>query len=91
MNSAPLWNSTPNCLRMSNSSLRDRLGRFCPLTQTWPLAGLSWAAIRRSRVVLPQPEGPMMPVTLPRGMRISTLSKMVRAPRLKVRPFSSTA
>jgi hypothetical protein len=33
----------------------------------------------------------MMPVTLPRGMRISTLLKMLRAPRLKVTPFSSTA
>ncbi len=91
VNSAPLWNSTPNCLRMSNRSARASLGRFCPLTMTSPLTGRSCAAIRRSRVVLPQPDGPMMPVTLPRGIRISTLSKMARVPRLKVTPFSSTA
>ncbi|MNZ67697.1 hypothetical protein D3C78_859520 [compost metagenome] len=91
VNRAPLWNSTPICLRMSNSSLRERSGRFWPLTITAPLAGRSWAPIRRSRVVLPQPEGPMMPVTLPRGKTRSTLSKMVRVPRLKVTPFSSTA
>ena len=91
VNSAPLWNSTPMCLRASNRSLRDSVGRFWPLTHTSPALGRNCMPIKRNRVVLPQPEGPMMPVTLPRGMRISTLLKMLRVPRLKVRPFSSTA
>src|SRR5690606_31456563 len=52
---------------------------------------MSCAAIKRNKVVLPQPDGPMMAVTLPRGMTISTFLKMLRSPRWKVTPFSSTA
>jgi len=76
---------------MSNSSRRDSVGRLVPATQTSPLLGLSCAAIKRNSVVLPQPDGPMMAVTLPRGMTMSMLLKMLRSPRMKVTPFSSTA
>ncbi|HHW1837949.1 TPA: hypothetical protein ACUUED_003512 [Pseudomonas aeruginosa] len=61
------------------------------MTQTSPFEGRNWEAISRSNVVLPQPDGPMMPVTFPRGIRTSMLSKIARDPRLKVRPFNSTA
>jgi hypothetical protein len=90
VNSAPLWNSTPICLRASNRSLRDSVGRFWPLTQTSPLEAQLRAHQAQQRG-LATPDGPMMPVTLPRGMRISTLLKMLREPRLKVTSFSSTA
>lgn len=68
-----------------------KLRQVLPVDPDLPFEGRNWEAISRSNVVLPQPDGPMMPVTFPRGIRTSMLSKIARDPRLKVRPFNSTA
>src|SRR5262245_52492632 len=61
-----------------------------PETQTSPLSGLSRALTQRSRVVLPDPLGPMMATTSPFVTRRLTSRRTVVVPKRFVMRRSST-
>lgn len=64
-------------------SAREPLGceMVVPLIATRPFDGVSSSARHRSRVVLPEPDGPMMHTTSPALMPSETACKTVSAPK----------
>ena len=80
VNSAPNWNSMP-MRRRSAEQLRRGRARRRPRRRTRTRAAAlarCMPPIRRSSVVLPQPEPPRMAVTLPRAKRSDTSFRIVR-------------
>ncbi len=66
LSSAPPWNTRPRSRRSACRSARGRSRSERPSTTTSPVCGASSPARARSRVVFPQPEGPMIKNTSPR-------------------------
>ncbi len=78
VNSAPNWNSMPRRRRSRYSWAWSRAFTTSPSKTTRPLVTACTPPIRRSNVVLPQPEPPRIAVTLPRGNRSDTSFRIVR-------------
>ena len=79
VNSAPNWNSMPRRRRSRYSCVAvARRRRARRRSSTWPCVAGWTPPIRRSSVVLPQPEPPRMAVTLPRAKRSDTSFRIVR-------------
>ena len=79
VNRAPNWNSMPIFLRRAKRPALSSESRFWPSTRVVPALALSQPAMIRSRVVLPQPDWPMMPTTRPGSMRRLTPCSTGRA------------
>ena len=78
VNSAPNWNSMPSRRRSRYSCAVSRALTSSPSKTTRPCVAGCTPPIRRSSVVLPQPEPPRMAVTLPRAKRSDTSLRIVR-------------
>ena len=72
VNSAPNWNSIPILRRIAYRPSWSRSRVYWPSTYAVPSDGRITPAMMRKSVVLPQPDWPMMPITLPRGMVMVT-------------------
>ena len=66
VNSAPNWNSMPRRRRSAYMRSLSEASTRCPSKRTSPTSGEALPPIRRSKVVLPQPDPPSSAVTLPR-------------------------
>jgi len=82
VSSAPCWKSTPICCRVAYSRRFEQGQTTRPSNKTAPSVGSNCPVIKLSNVVLPVPLGPMMALTVPRGILILRPSKMSRPPRL---------
>ena len=78
VNSAPNWNSMPTRRRSAYNDSRSRGFTGDPSNDTVPRCGVSVPPIRRSSVVLPHPDPPMIAMTLPRGKVIVMSDRMTR-------------
>ena len=85
VNRADDWNSMPMSFLSSSSSARRSRVTSRPCTRTSPESGLICPPMILSRVVLPQPLGPIRAVILPRGTVMLSPSKITRAPRRNTR------
>ncbi|MNC88653.1 hypothetical protein D3C83_44920 [compost metagenome] len=79
VNRAPNWNSMPILRRSAKIPSLSRSRTDSPSTRVTPALALSQPAMIRSRVVLPQPDWPMIPTTLPGSMRRLTPCSTGRA------------
>src|SRR3954453_18423086 len=79
-NSAPSWKSTPNSLRISNSSSSAMPGTDSPCTSTSPASGYSRPTMCLMQTDFPVPEGPRIIEILSSGM------PMFRPRRILLRP-----
>src|SRR3712207_6689201 len=84
-NSWPSWNISANPRRCVGSPVTS-----APSNPTRPLRGRSSPATARSRVDLPQPEGPSTASTSPSGNRNETSSTALTPSNATVRPSTSS-
>src|SRR4051812_16323851 len=90
-NRAPSWNSTPNFLRISNSSSSAMSGTDSPWTSTSPSSGYSSPTMCLMHTDLPVPDGPrIIEIWLSGRPRFSPFSTRLR-PKALTTSMNSTA
>src|SRR4051812_18423041 len=90
-NRAPSWNSTPNRLRMSNSSSSVMFGTDSPWTRTSPSSGYSRPTMCLMHTDFPVPEGPRIMEILPSGRPMFRPHRILLRPKALWTSTNSTA
>ena len=90
-NSAPSWNSTPNSVRISYSSLAEHSMMSVPSMTIEPRSGRSRPMRDFRNTDLPVPDGPSRTLTSPAGISNVTSSQILEDPKDFVSPFTSIA
>src|SRR3954447_25701879 len=90
-NSAPSWKSTPNFLRISNSSSSAMPGTDSPCTSTSPSSGYSSPTMCLMQTDFPVPEGPRIIEILSSGMPMFRPRRILLRPNALWTSMNSTA